>query len=53
MFTLPISKTLTMKKNILGAIVIFFVTFACLLAISEASNKKASDTNIEAFYTHN
>ena len=42
-----------MKKNLLGAIVIFFVTFACLLAISEASNKKAPENDIQQYYTQN
>ena len=32
-----------MKKSILGAIVIFFVTFACLLAISEISSDNPSE----------
>ncbi|SFN51914.1 hypothetical protein SAMN04487989_101966 [Bizionia echini] len=35
-----------MKKNILGAIVIFFVAFASLLAISELTN--TSDDNIDS-----
>ena len=35
-----------MKKNILGAIVIFFVVFASLLAISELTN--TSDDNIDS-----
>ena len=42
-----------MKKNILGAIVIFFVTFACLLAISEAKNKNASQDQTQQLYTKN
>ena len=32
-----------MKKNILGAIVIFFVTFACLLALNEISSDNAPE----------
>ncbi len=39
-----------MKKNILGAIVIFFVTFASLLVISELSNSNDSDFNATQFY---
>ena len=35
-----------MKKNILGAIVILFVAFASLLAISELTN--TSDDNIDS-----
>ena len=40
-----------MKKNLLGAIVIFFVTFACLLVIREVSNtNKTSDYEPSQFY---
>lgn len=42
-----------MKKNLLGAIVIFFVTFACLLVISEANNKNASQDEVQQSYTNN
>jgi len=42
-----------MKKNLLGAIVIFFVTFAFLLAISEVSNKDASKVETQQLYTKN
>ena len=41
-----------MKKNLLGAIVIFFVTFACLLAISEANNKETPEIDPQ-YMTHN
>ena len=41
-----------MKKNLLGAIVIFFVTFACLLAISEANNKETPEVDAQ-YITHN
>jgi multisubunit Na+/H+ antiporter MnhC subunit len=36
-----------MKKNLLGAIVIFFVTFAFLLAISEANNKNTPEVDTQ------
>ncbi|WP_255573022.1 hypothetical protein [Hanstruepera marina] len=40
-----------MKKNLLGAIVIFFVTFAFLLVIKEVSNtENASDFESTEFY---
>ncbi|MFC5194509.1 MULTISPECIES: hypothetical protein [Bizionia] len=39
-----------MRKNILGAIVIFFVTFASLLALSELSNNNDSDIDSTQFY---
>jgi hypothetical protein len=42
-----------MKKNLLGAIVIFFLTFACLLAMSEASNKNDSKFETQQLYTKN
>lgn len=32
-----------MKKNILGAIVVFFVTIACLLVIDDISNSKNTE----------
>jgi len=41
-----------MKKNLLGAIVIFFVTFAFLLAISEANNKQTPEVDNQNI-THN
>ncbi|WP_262712254.1 hypothetical protein [Bizionia myxarmorum] len=39
-----------MKNNILGAIVIFFVTFASLLAISELSTSSETVIDSHAFY---
>lgn len=39
-----------MKKNLLGALVIFFVTFACILAINEATNT-SSDEEIQKYYS--
>ncbi len=39
-----------MKKNLLGAIVIFFVTFACLLVINEVSSNNASEVENEQYY---
>jgi len=39
-----------MKKNLLGALVIFFVTFACLLVINEASNNNASEVENAQYY---
>ncbi len=39
-----------MKKNILSAIVIFFVTFASLLAFSELSNTQDSDFHATELY---
>ena len=42
-----------MKKNLLGAIVIFFVTFACLLAINEANSKNSSEAEVNQYYTQN
>lgn len=40
-----------MKKNLLGAIVIFFVTLAFLLVIDDISNSKnpASQDNVEVY----
>ncbi|WP_452230862.1 MULTISPECIES: hypothetical protein [unclassified Lacinutrix] len=39
-----------MRKNLLGAIVIFFVTFACLLVINEVSSANASDVENDQYY---
>tara|TARA_R110002012_G_scaffold291564_1_gene486133 strand:- start:159770 stop:159958 length:189 start_codon:yes stop_codon:yes gene_type:complete len=39
-----------MKNNILGAIVIFFVTFASLLALSELSNVNDAEIDSTQFY---
>ncbi|MDO6596480.1 hypothetical protein Q4512_06110 [Oceanihabitans sp. 2_MG-2023] len=39
-----------MKKNLLGALVIFFVTFACLLVINEVSNNNASEVENDQYY---
>jgi len=39
-----------MKKNLLGAVVIFFVTFACLLALNEVSSNNASEIENSQFY---
>jgi len=32
-----------MKKNLLGALVIFFVTFACLMVINEVATSNISE----------
>ena len=42
-----------MKKNIISAIVIFFVTFAVLLAVSEVSKKEKGANNIAQSYDLN
>ena len=39
-----------MKKNLLGAIVIIFVTFACLLVMIELSNKDTSEVETQQYY---
>ncbi|WP_275077404.1 hypothetical protein [Lacinutrix himadriensis] len=39
-----------MKKNLLGAIVIFFVTFACLLVINEVSSNQDSEVENDQYY---
>lgn len=40
-----------MKKNLLGAIVIFFVTFAVLLVVKEVSNSEhTSEYEAAEFY---
>ncbi|MFL0353117.1 hypothetical protein [Xanthomarina sp. GH4-25] len=39
-----------MKKNLLGAIVIVFVIFACLLVISEVNDVNASDVEAQQYY---
>ena len=39
------SKTTKMKKNLLGALVIFFVTVAILLVIDDISKSKNSESN--------
>jgi multisubunit Na+/H+ antiporter MnhC subunit len=39
-----------MKKNLLGAIVIIFVTFACLLVMSEVSNNDTSEVETQQYY---
>ena len=39
-----------MKKNILSAIVIFFVTFACLLALNEITTNSATDYDDQQYY---
>ena len=39
-----------MKKNLLGALVIFFVTFACLLVINEVATNNTSEIENEQFY---
>ena len=39
-----------MKKNLLGAIVIVFVTFACLLVISEVARNNNSEIEDEQYY---
>jgi len=39
-----------MKKNLLGALVIFFVTFACLLVINEVSSNNASEVENAQYY---
>ncbi|WP_262894855.1 hypothetical protein [Snuella sedimenti] len=38
-----------MKKNLLSALVIFFVTFACLLAISEVSSSSSEDELLQDY----
>ena len=38
-----------MKKNILGAIVIFFVTFASLLALNEITTEKTSGFEVQSY----
>lgn len=38
-----------MKKNILGAIVIFFVTFACLLALNEITSDNTSGFEVQSY----
>ena len=41
-----------MKKNLLGAIVIFFVTFACLLVLNEVTNSNTtSEVKSQQYYT--
>jgi hypothetical protein len=40
-----------MKKNLLGAIVIIFVVFACLLVISEISSNNASELETQQYFT--
>ncbi|WP_262712031.1 hypothetical protein [Formosa maritima] len=40
-----------MKKNLLGAIVIIFVAFACFLVINEVTNKNTSELEIQQFYS--
>jgi len=42
-----------MKKNLLAAIVIFFVTFACLLAIKESTDSSTPENDIQQYYTQN
>jgi hypothetical protein len=39
-----------MKKNLLGALVIIFVAFACLLVMSEVSNTNASEVETQQYY---
>ncbi len=39
-----------MKKNLLGAIVIFFVTFACLLVINEVAANNTSEIENAQYY---
>lgn len=40
-----------MKKNLLGALVVFFVTVACIMAINEVSNNSnANEVASESFY---
>ena len=45
------SKTTKMKKNLLGALVIFFVTVAILLVIDDISKSKNSESNNVDTYT--
>jgi len=40
-----------MKKNLLGAIVIFLLTFAFLLIVSDVFNENASEENTQQYYT--
>ncbi|WP_262709974.1 hypothetical protein [Hyunsoonleella aestuarii] len=39
-----------MKKNLLGALVVFFVTCACLLAINEVSSSSPDD-ELQQYYS--
>ena len=39
-----------MKRNLLGAIVIFFVTFTCLLVINEVARNDISEIENEHYY---
>ena len=38
------------KKNLLGALVIFFVTFACLLVINEVATNNATEIENAQYY---
>lgn len=41
-----------MKKNILGALVIFFVTFAFILVINELTSERVSEDPNEEYYSN-
>lgn len=43
-------KSKMMKKNLLGALVIFFVTFACLLVINEVATNNTSEIEDDRYY---
>ena len=40
-----------MKKTLLGALVIFFITFACLLVLNEVTNGSNTEEEIQQYYT--
>ena len=44
------SNLLKMRKTILGALVVFFVTCACLLAINEVSSSSPDD-QLQQYYS--
>ncbi|MDO6621634.1 hypothetical protein Q4509_02090 [Oceanihabitans sp. 1_MG-2023] len=39
-----------MKKNLLGALVICFVLFACLLVINEVMQSQAAESENDTYY---